>query len=138
MTPEQRRRLRASSRDDAGPLSSFLSPAATASKVERVHVMAASADVRIRESAALAVIAPPDVLSLLAGDAERSVRCSVARNAGTPPEVLGRLGADADAGVRAWVAANPSVPASLLDVLGDDPDPTVRSVAAWARRWQIG
>lgn len=133
LSPQQRRLLRASTRD--GVLSSFRSPEVTEGKIERLRAMATSTDPKIRESAALAYASPVDVLVRLATDPEPGVRFSVARNEHASAEVLRTLAADEVAGVRGWVAANASAPADVLAVLVDDPDQTVRSVAAWALRW---
>lgn len=137
LSPEQRRALAASSRDDAAgaPLSSFASPPATAGKLRRIRAMADSPVAAIRESAALAYHAPPDVLHRLAHDPVASVRCCVARNEHTVSPLLALLAEDADARVRGWVAAHRSTPRDLLDVLAADPDDSVRAVVAWARGW---
>lgn len=133
-TPQQLARVRAAAADTT-PVSSFRSPPATEAKVERVRVMARSADPRIRESAALSHLADRAVLSILAADRERSVRCCAARNERAPADVLEVLAADVDAGVRGWVAANASTPVAVLEQLVHDPDPTVQAVVAWAARW---
>ncbi len=133
LSPQQRKLLRASTRD--GVLSSFASPAITEGKIQRLRGMAESADPRIRESAALAYVTPADVLEQLATDPEAGVRFSVARNEHAPAAVLTLLARDEVAGVRGWVAANPKVPVAVLDSLADDPDPMVRSVVSWARSW---
>ncbi|WP_141006940.1 hypothetical protein [Nocardioides humi] len=140
LSPQQRAALAASSREDAGgaPLSSFASPPASEGKVQRVRLLAGSADPVIRESAALSYHAPPDVLVALAADQQVGVRRCVARNEHTPAGLLVRLAADADATVRGWVAAHPAVPDGLLTVLASDPDPTVRAVVAWAEGWERG
>lgn len=134
MTPGQRARLRSSTAQGQA-LSSFASPVPTPGKVERVRRMAASIDPRIRESAALAHLAPADVLVTLAGDVEVGVRCCVARNERTPPEVLTVLAADVSSTVRGWVAANASAPPALVEVLAVDGEEMVRTVATWAQGW---
>ena len=135
--PEQRRRLRASSADDAegAPLSSFTSPEPSAGKVLRLRGLATHTDPKIRESAALACLTPTEVLVDLAGDDDLGVRICVARNERTPTEALRQLARDPSAGLRGWVAANPAVPADVLDLLTDDPSRTVRDLVVWARRW---
>ncbi|OUZ09790.1 hypothetical protein BHE97_09580 [Aeromicrobium sp. PE09-221] len=120
-----------------GPLSRFISPPATEGKLRRIRLMALDPDHRIRESAALAVHAPPDVLRALTDDGVPSVRCCVARNPGTPESSLARLADDGDPHVRGWVAAQPYIPAELSDRLAGDPDPQVRRVVAWARGWGV-
>ena len=134
LSPEQRRRLRASTADGA-PLSSFASPQPSESKVARLRSMAQSPDPKIRESAALAQLTPAGVLGALAGDADPGVRVCVARNEHTPYDVLDRLAADDCVAVRGWVAANPATPPAVMRRLADDPSPTVRGLVAWAGRW---
>jgi hypothetical protein len=137
LTEQQRAALAASSREDAGgaPLSAFASPPASEGKRERVRRLATAPDPALRESAALSVHAPVDVLTALAADPVASVRRCVARHERTPVAVLERLAGDADPLVRGWAAANPAAPAALHARLRDDPDPTVRAVVAWAERW---
>ncbi|WP_134765850.1 hypothetical protein [Nocardioides sp. 1609] len=137
LTEQQRAALAASSSTDAAgvPLSAFTSPPASDGKTARVRALAASADPRIRESAALSYRAPDDVLVELAGDADAAVRRCVARNERTPVAVLHRLVDDPDPFVRGWVAAHPAVPSHVLDRLGADPDAAVRAVVTWARGW---
>lgn len=134
LTPQQRAALAASSQDGE-PLSRFASPPATAGKLHRIRALARSEDPAIRESAALAQHAPPDVLFTLAADPVAAVRRCVARNPGVVPPLLERLATDGDAHVRGWVAAHPGAPAELVARLADDSDPTVRAVVAWATRW---
>lgn len=134
LSPQQREALATSSRGGA-PLSTFASPAVTAGKLRRLRAMAASADPAIRESAALAHHAPPDVLFSLAADPVASVRRCVARNERAVPPLLARLAGDDDAQVRGWVAAHAATPPGVVRGLVDDPDPAVRAVVAWAGRW---
>jgi predicted secreted protein len=134
LSPAQRAALAASSAAGA-PLSAFASPPASASKVRRVRTLAASGDVRIRESAALSYHAPAEVLAALALDAAASVRACVARNPGAALELLWALADDPEPVVRGWVAAHPGVPADLLERLAADPSAQVRAVVAWARGW---
>lgn len=133
LTPRQREALRRAG--ESGPLSRFASPPTTEAKLRRIRLMALDPDQRIRESAALAVHAPADVLRALAADGAPSVRCCVARNPGTPQPSLARLAEDDDPQVRGWVAAHPKVTSELSDRLAADPDPQVRRVVAWARGW---
>lgn len=134
LSPEQRKALRMSSNDGA-PLSSFASPPATQTKVDRVRTLARSTDPRIRESAALAHHAPDDVLTALGHDPVEFVRRGVARNARASSEVLHGLAADRSPVVRAWVAANPATPPDVHLVLSRDADPTVQAVLEWAAGW---
>ena len=127
-------RLRAADAD-LRSVSTFRSPAVTPGKVQRLRDLAASADPKIRESAALAYATPVEVLRALAVDDDLGVRFAVARNDHAPAEVLWLLAADASPGVRAWVAANPGATSELLDTLADDPDRTVRDLVTWALGW---
>lgn len=129
-------RLRAAAADER-PVAEFKSPEVSEAKVRRVRLLAESADPKIRESAALSYVAPPDLLAQLAEDSDTGVRCCVARNERTPVAVLGRLTADTHAGVRGWVATNPVASAELLSQLVDDSDAAVRAVARWAGRWDV-
>lgn len=137
LTEQQRAALAASSRKDAdgAPLSAFASPPASDGKRDRVRRLAGAPSAGLRESAALSVHAPVDVLVALAADPEASVRRCVARHGRTPAAALERLAGDADPLVRGWVTANAAAPAALRARLHDDPDPTVRAVVAWAERW---
>lgn len=137
LSPEQRVALAGSTRGGA-PLSDFASPPVTAGKLRRLRAMAASTSAAIRESAALARHAPPDVLFALADDPVASVRRCVARNGQTVPPLLARLAADEDAHVRGWVAAHTATPPAVVRRLADDPDPAVRAVVAWAAGWARG
>jgi len=128
-------RLRAAAADPR-PVAAFLSPEVTDAKVRRVRLLAESHDPKIRESAALSYLAPPDLLTVLAADENPGVRCCVARNEHTPSDVLELLAADADHGVRGWVAANPVVPLTALELLEADAEEMVRSLASWARGWE--
>ncbi|MBM9464984.1 hypothetical protein JL108_16145 [Aeromicrobium sp. YIM 150415] len=136
LTPGQRAALRRAGGD--GPLSRFVSPPTTEAKLRRIRLMALDPDHRIRESAALAVHAPADVLRALTADGAPSVRCCVARNPATPVSSLELLADDEVAQVRGWVAAHPRTTAELSDRLATDPDPQVRRVVEWARGWEPG
>jgi len=134
LTARQRAALRKSG--GGGPLSRFASPPVGEAKLRRLRLMALDPSQRIRESAALAVHAPADVLRALSRDGAASVRCCVARNPSTPAETLEALAADEDEQVRGWTAANSACPADVLARLASDPAETVRRVVAWARAWQ--
>ncbi len=131
LTPRQRAALRASSAGGQ-PLSRFASPPMTASKVERLRRLAGSPVATIRESAALAINVPVDVLVELAADPSDGVRCCVARNRRTPDDLLAALAGDVSSQVRAWVAANASTTRDVREALASDEDPTVRAIARWA------
>jgi hypothetical protein len=131
--PDARERLVAAMA--APPVATFASPEVSGAKLRRIALMAASADPRVRESAALNAHTPVEVLQVLAGDPEMSVRCCVARSPQATAEVLSGLAADAAAPVRRWVAAHPGTPLEVMDSLGEDPDLGVREVVQWNRRW---
>jgi hypothetical protein len=134
MSPAQRAALAAST--SAGlPLSAFTSPPATPGKLRRLRTLAESSQPRIRESAALSVHAPVDLLVLLDRDRVASVRACVARNERVPSRLLRRLASDPETPVRAWVAAHRSTPDDVRRILARDPDPAVRAVLAWAVGW---
>ena len=137
MSPAQRAALAASSAADGegAPLSSFASPPTSDGKTQRVRVLAASADPAIRESAALSLRAPEDVLVALAADEAVTVRRCAARNERLPVALLRSLAADPDAVVRGWVAAHPAVPVDVREELASDEDARVRAVVGWAERW---
>lgn len=113
------------------PVAQFLSPAATPSKIARIRLLAADANPKIRESAALSYHAPESVHAALAKDPVASVRVCVARNEHTPCDILRELANDPDETVRAWVAINYFVPADAMQRLAEDESETVRALVAW-------
>jgi hypothetical protein len=131
-TTAQRQQLSGETRlagDD--PVASFLSPAITESKVERIRRLSKDDNPKIRESAALSYHAPLEVYEALAKDPDAGVRACLARNQATPCDVLRTLAKDSDETVRAFVAINYSVPADAMELLSADTSPTVQKLVAW-------
>ena len=106
-------------------------PPVTASKIQRLRLLAENSNPKIRESIASSYHAPTDLFERLAHDVNAGVRGCVARNEAVPCEVLRELSHDSDATVRGWVAVNFFVPEDVMRELADDPDATVRSLVAW-------
>lgn len=106
-------------------------PPVTASKIQRLRLLAENSNPKIRESVASSYHAPTDLFERLAHDVNAGVRGCVARNEAVPCEVLRELSHDSDATVRGWVAVNFFVPDDVMRELADDPDATVRSLVAW-------
>ena len=133
-TPAQQRqldRLHAQPELGADPVSSFRSPEVTDSKIERLRTMAQDKRTSIRESAALNVHTPHDMMWILARDTQVSVRSCLARNEATPCDILGFLAQDTSPVVRRWVAVNFFVPADAMERLAHDDDDQVRQLVAW-------
>lgn len=132
-TPAQQRQLasvpRARSTDE--PVAQFLSPAVTASKVARIRRLAADANPRIRESAALSYHAPVEVYEALSRDPDAGVRACIARNEHVPCEILSRLADDPDERVRGFVALNFFVPRDAMERLASDESEVVRGLVDW-------
>jgi hypothetical protein len=146
-TPAQRRQLaanapamqseRADDRADGGtdePVARFLSPAVTASKVERIRRLATHRDPKIRASAAASYHAPEDVYEALSRDDDAGVRACVAKNEHVPCDILRRLAHDDDERVRGFVALNFFVPADAMTDLAEDPSAVVRGLVDWKAR----
>ncbi|MBW4031371.1 MAG: hypothetical protein HIU88_01750 [Acidobacteria bacterium] len=106
-------------------------PPVTASKIQRLRLLAENSNPKIRESVASSYHAPAELFERLAHDVDAGVRGCVARNEAVPCEVLRELAHDTDATVRGWVAVNFFVPDDVMHELADDPDATVRSLVAW-------
>ena len=106
-------------------------PPVTASKIERLRVLATHANPKIRESVASSLNAPEDLYATLANDPDDGVRACVARNEAVPCDVLRSLADDSSAQVRGWLAVNFFVPLDVMDRLGSDSDATVRSLVRW-------
>jgi hypothetical protein len=106
-------------------------PPVTASKIQRLRLLAESSNPKIRESVASSYHAPTELFERLAHDVNAGVRGCVARNDAVPCEVLRELSHDTDATVRGWVAVNFFAPDDVMRELADDPDATVRSLVAW-------
>lgn len=106
-------------------------PPVTESKIQRLRLLAASTNPKIRESVASSYHTPPDVVADLAHDPDDGVRACLARNESTPCDVLRQLAHDESAHVRGWVAVNFQVPADVMADLLDDPSEIVRGLATW-------
>lgn len=106
-------------------------PPVTASKLRRLRLLAADADPRIRESAALNPHLPADSATALAADDDAGVRAGLARNQTIASDLLRGLARDESATVRGWVAVNAATPADALCGLAEDADETVRALVAW-------
>lgn len=113
------------------PVAAFLSPAITASKIERVRRHSEDANPKIRETAALSTHAPAEVYVTLSRDPDEGVRACLARNPATPGDVLRVLARDSSETVRAFVAVNHAVPEEALVILALDESPTVMKLLAW-------
>lgn len=135
LTPQQRAELRKASRDRGGPLSRFASPAVSAGKLQRIRLMSIDPDATIRQSAALNVHTPAEVLQSLAADGDPAVRACVARNINCPTHLLASLSTDDSEQVRGWVAAHRNAPAETLEQLDLDPSLAVRRIVQWAHGW---
>ncbi len=113
------------------PVAQFLSPAVTASKVARIRRLAADANPKIRESAALSYHAPLEVYDALSRDTDAGVRACIAKNEHVPCDILRRLANDPDERVRGFVAINYFVPADAMQALADDASALVRGLVDW-------
>jgi hypothetical protein len=133
-TPAQRRQLAESAPAMLGSseaVAQFLSPAVTASKVDRIRRLAADPNPKIRESAALSYHAPLEVYEALSRDPDAGVRACIAKNEHVPCDILARLADDPDERVRGFVAVNYFVPAEAMERLADDPSAVVRGLVQW-------
>jgi hypothetical protein len=131
-TTAQRQQLVTETRSAGdAPVASFLSPAITDSKVERIRTLSKDPNPKIRESAALSYHAPLEVYEALSRDPDAGVRACLARNQTAPCDVLRALASDPDETVRAFVAINYAVPADAMETLSQDPSPTVQKLVAW-------
>ncbi len=106
-------------------------PAMTETKIRRLRLLAADANPKIRERAALDHHTPADVVERLAADADEGVRCCVARNEATPCDVLRSLVDDPSERVRGFLALNFYVPHDAMQTLARDASETVRSLVSW-------
>ncbi len=106
-------------------------PVWTESKIQRLRVLAADENPKIRESVASSYHTPEDVMAMLAADPDDGVRACVARNETTPCDILRSLVDDESERVRGFLAVNYSVPEDAMERLADDPSETVRGLASW-------
>ena len=135
-TPAQRAQMRAMApamltSEQAAAL--HPAPEVTASKIQRLRLLAADANPKIRESAASSYHTPEDVFVVLANDPDEGVRACVARNESAPCDVLRSLAADRSERVRGFLALNFFVPQDAMELLADDRSSTVRGLVTWKR-----
>ena len=135
-TPAQRAQMRAMApamltSEEAAAL--HPAPPVTASKIQRLRLLAADANPKIRESAASSYHTPEDVFEALAKDPDDGVRACVARNESAPCDVLRSLAADESEKVRGFLALNFFVPQEAMELLAADRSDTVRGLVSWKR-----
>ena len=106
-------------------------PPVTDTKIERLRLLAADPNPKIRESAASNYHTPDDVMAKLALDPDEGVRGCVARNEYTPCDILRSMAHDESEMVRGWLAVNYFVPTDVMERLSEDPSETVRSLVRW-------
>ena len=108
-------------------------PEVTQTKIQRLRLLAADTNPKIRESAASSYHTPEDVFEVLVRDPDEGVRACVARNESAPCDVLRSLVADESERVRGFLALNFFVPQDAMELLADDRSATVRGLVAWKR-----
>jgi len=108
-------------------------PEVTESKIQRLRLLAADANPKIRESAASSYHTPEDVFEALAKDPDEGVRACVARNESAPCDVLRSLANDTSERVRGFLALNYFVPQDAMELLAADRSATVRGLVSWKR-----
>jgi hypothetical protein len=133
-TPAQRAQLAAMapsmlSAEEAARL--HPAPPVTASKIQRLRLLAEHSNPKIRESVASSYHAPADVYEKLAADPDEGVRACLARNEYTPCDLLRELARDESEIVRGFVAVNYYVPADVMAELAEDPSSVVRGLVEW-------
>jgi hypothetical protein len=106
-------------------------PPVTATKIQRLRLLAESPNPKIRESVASSYHAPADLAERLAHDPDEGVRACLARNETTSCDLLRELAHDESEVVRGFVAVNFYVPEDVMLDLADDPSPVVRSLVEW-------
>lgn len=106
-------------------------PEVTPSKIQRLRLLAADTNPKIRESVASSYHAPEDVFEQLARDPDEGVRACVARNESAPCDVLRSLASDRSERVRGFLALNFFVPEDAMEVLAADRSATVRDLVRW-------
>lgn len=106
-------------------------PPVTASKINRLRVLAGNPNPRIRESVASSYHAPEELLAELARDPDEGVRSWLARNETASCDILRSLADDESERVRGFLALNYHVPADVMEKLADDESDTVRGLVEW-------
>lgn len=107
------------------------SPEITPAKINRLRLLAADRNPKIRESVASSPHTPEDVFFDLAQDTDEGVRACVARNESAPRGALRLLANDPSERVRGFLAVNFFVPSDAMATLADDSSPTVRELVRW-------
>ena len=133
-TPAQRQAMR-----DAAPVmltpeevaAQHPAPPVTESKINRLRLLAQSANPKIRESVASSYHAPEELFEKLAKDPDAGVRAWIARNETVSCDILRTLADDPDETVRGFLALNYYVPADVMEQLATDDSDTVRGLVAW-------
>jgi hypothetical protein len=133
-TPAQRQAMR-----DAAPVmltpeevaAQHPAPPVTESKINRLRLLAESANPKIRESVASSYHAPEELFEKLAKDPDSGVRAWIARNETVSCDILRTLADDPDETVRGFLALNYYVPADVMEQLATDDSDTVRGLVAW-------
>ena len=133
-TPAQRRQMAAMApsmitAEEAAAL--HPAPPVTKSKINRLRLLAASENPKIRESVASSYHAPEELYAQLAKDPDQGVRSWLARNESVPCDVLRSLADDESESVRGWLALNFYVPADVMERLAEDASETVRGLVKW-------
>lgn len=105
----------------------------TESKIERLRLLAAHENPKIRESVASSYHTPEEVMWQLARDPDEGVRACVARNETVACDILRSLADDPSERVRGFLAINFYVPADAMEQLSADRSDVVRSLAGWKR-----
>ena len=106
-------------------------PAWTESKLQRLRILAAHENPKIRESVASSYHTPDDVMASLAQDPDEGVRACVARNETASCDILRSLVDDESERVRGFLAVNYFVPEDAMERLAQDRSETVRGLASW-------
>ncbi len=106
-------------------------PEWTESKIQRLRVLAAHENPKIRESVASSYHTPDDVMAELARDADEGVRACVARNETASCDILRSLVDDESERVRGFLAVNYFVPEDAMERLANDRSDVVRGLASW-------
>jgi hypothetical protein len=133
-TPAQRKAMRELApsmltADESAAL--HTAPPVTATKINRLRLLAEHENPKIRESVASSYHAPEDLYEKLARDPDDGVRGWLARNESVPCDILRLLATDRSEAVRGWLALNFYVPADVMEQLAADESETVRGLVAW-------
>jgi hypothetical protein len=106
-------------------------PPVTASKINRLRLLATSENPKIRESVASSYHAPEELYIALAKDPDEGVRSWIARNETVSCDILRTLADDPSETVRGFLAINYFVPDDVMNKLADDESDTVRGLVEW-------